>query len=133
MKGQVHVQQTLTGHWTSSDMGMPSLGKHQSDLSRHRVECCHDTGLVRRRQHEILVVRVKAELSTRGIPYRNAEANIAVHDQTRPVAARILLDSLNSRVRELDHGELLNWSKLVVFSGFDTMPGCAMSSSFSFI
>jgi hypothetical protein len=31
-----------------------------------------------------------------------------------------------------DHGELLNWVKLVVFSGFDTMPGCAMSSSFSF-
>jgi len=28
------------------------------------------------------------------------------------------------------HGELLNRAKLVVFAGFDTMPGCAMSSSF---
>jgi len=31
------------------------------------------------------------------------------------------------------HGELLNWAKIRYFLGFDTMPGCAMSSSFSFI
>jgi hypothetical protein len=31
------------------------------------------------------------------------------------------------------HGELLNWAKIGCFSGFGTMPGCATSSSFSFI
>jgi hypothetical protein len=27
----------------------------------------------------------------------------------------------------------MNWAKIWCFSGFDTMSGCAMSSSFSFI
>jgi len=34
---------------------------------------------------------------------------------------------------EAVHGELLNCGKIRCFLGFDTMPGCAMSSSFSFI
>ena len=31
------------------------------------------------------------------------------------------------------HGELLNWAKNQGFFGFDTVPGCVISSSFSFI
>ena len=31
------------------------------------------------------------------------------------------------------HGELLNWASIGCFLGFDSMPGCAISSSFSFI
>jgi plasmid stabilization system protein ParE len=31
------------------------------------------------------------------------------------------------------HGELVNWAKIRWFSGFDSMPGCAISSSFLFI
>jgi len=31
------------------------------------------------------------------------------------------------------HGELLNWAKIRCFLGFDTMSGCGMLSSFSFI
>ena len=32
-----------------------------------------------------------------------------------------------------DNGELLNWATISNFSGFDSMPGCAMLSCFSFI
>jgi putative transposase len=32
-----------------------------------------------------------------------------------------------------DNGELLNWATISDFSGFDSMPGCAMLSCFSFI
>jgi len=41
----------------------------------------------------------------------------------RPAPGHILCTSGISAV----HGELLNWPKSGVCSGFDTMPGCAMS------
>jgi hypothetical protein len=64
---------------------------------------------------------------------KNAAVEFAVahlyttdHDLKPEVMSQML-------VWELVPGELLNWAKIKCFSGFDRMPGCAMSSSLSFI
>jgi hypothetical protein len=73
--------------------GMPARGALVG-LPRHCVERCHDRCLVVCTQSYVLVVRVEAELGPRGIPHCDPEPHIAVENQTRVVAARVLLDPL---------------------------------------
>ena len=58
---------------------------------------------------------------------------LTVRGACSPLGFRNLLGDLQLEVGKPVHGELMNWAKIRCFSGFDTMAGCAMSSSFFFI
>jgi chromosome partitioning protein len=47
--------------------------------------------------------------------------------------ADIILIALQPSLIDLSMAELVNWAKIRCFPGFDSMPGCAISSSFLFI
>jgi len=61
---------------------------------------------------------------------RRSAASSSVHPgEACPELAKALPLPADDR----DNGELLNWATISDFSGFDSMPGCAMLSCFSFI